>query len=358
MAAIYVSGGRAVVRGGGVAAKPDVSFISPLDTRFNGLSLVADGGSGTPDKYYQFDGTDGTTGVVFNGDSSPNLWGGILQAQVIGNGTYTADQMYTATFETGDSNLGGPGTCLGITRNQDHSGAPQWALKFLPTDGWASQGFWLQGLRFKLPSGYSTTTNHQFTLGEVKSQGGDAPYPVVHLLMSRESLPSAGGADTWSLKLGAVRIDGTNAYDTWGASATPSTPTATCTGYTDYYDGKFYKSVTALATDKWYTVIFGFRLKDHSGNVAGNGSDGWAACWWGEPNGDGSPCAWSACSLAMIVTGRNLGYVTGPSADYTFVLNHYNNNATIATGKLIKFADLRGSTSWWDDGPSRPGGAV
>ena len=330
-----------------------------LDTVGNGLSIVADGGSGTPDKYYQLSGTDVSTGCVFNGDTSPNLWGGIFQAQVIGDATYTADQMYTLTFETGDSNIGGAGTCIGITRNQDHlSGqAPQYAWKFLPTAGWASQGFWLGGVRFKLPSGYSTTTNHQFTLSEVKSQGGNDPYPVVHLLMSRESLPSQGGADTWCLKLGAVNINGNNDYDTWGDNATPGTPTATCTGDTDYYDGKFYRAVTALQTEKWYTVIFGFRLKDHSGNVAGNGSDGWAACWWGEPNPDGSPCAWSACSLAMLVPGRNVGFVTGPSADYVFVMNHYSNNQTVATGKKIKYT-FRGDTAWWADAPSRPAECV
>lgn len=341
-----------------IIAPAPVSTSLTIDTRFNGLSLVADGGTGTPDKYYQFSGTDGTTGQVFNGDTTPTLWGGILQAQVIGNGSFTADEMYTASFETGDSNLGGPGTCLGITRNEDHaSGAPQWALKFLPTVGWASQGFWLQAFRFKLPTGYPTTTNHQFTLAEVKSQGGDAPFPVVHLLMSRESLPSLGGADGWALKMGAVRIDGTNSYDTWGAAASPTVPTATCSGYTDYYDGKFYKAVTALEVEKWYSVVFGYRLKDHSGNVAGGGTDGWVACWWGEPNGDGSPIPYSSCSLAMLAEGRNLGYVTGPSADYVFLLNHYSNSVSVATDRLIKWADLKGDPSWWTGAPSRPGAA-
>ena len=58
-----------------------------LDTSGHGLSLSADGGSGTPDKYYQLSGTDVSTGCVFNGDASPNLWGGIFQAQVIGDAT-------------------------------------------------------------------------------------------------------------------------------------------------------------------------------------------------------------------------------------------------------------------------------
>ena len=60
----------------------------------------------------------------------------------------------------------------------------------------------------------------------------------------------------------------------------------------------------------------------------------------------------------MFVPGRNLGYVTGPKADYVFVLNHYSNNTTAATDRAIKWADLRVDDDWWTDGPTRPAGAV
>jgi hypothetical protein len=148
-----------------------------LDTRFAGLSLVADGGSGSPDKYYVFSGTDSVTGQVFD-SSTPRLWGGRLQFQVIGGGAFTADQMFTLSTPSGDPDLPAPGNYLQIVRNEDFAGAAQTALKFLPTNAWTAQGFALIGFRIRLPSGYPTTTNHQFTLMEVKSQGGDAPYPV------------------------------------------------------------------------------------------------------------------------------------------------------------------------------------
>lgn len=346
-----------------VSATTSAPVVAPLvlDTRFAGLSLVADGGSGSPDKYYVFSGTDSVTGQVFDG-SNPRLWGGRLQFQVIGGGAFTADQMFTLSTQSGDPDLPSAGTYLQIVRNEDFAGAAQAALKFLPTDAWTAQGFALIGFRFRLPSGYPTTTNHQFTLMEVKSGGGDAPFPVVHLLATRENI---GGTDKWALKLGAVRIDGANSYDTWGDDATPTVATATCTPAADaYYDGKFFSvgigtaGVTTLDTEGWYTIIFGFRLKDHAGNVAGNGSEGWVGVWSAPPNVDGSPKNWSDCALRMFVPGRNLGYVTGPKADYVFVLNHYSNNTTAATDRAIKWADLRVDDDWWTDGPTRPAGAV
>lgn len=322
-----------------------------LDTAFYNLSLVTTGGGGTS-KNYRFEGTDAETGQVFD-STRPRLWGGPLDWQLISDNIHTPDETFTLTPVTGQDDLPAPGNALQIVRNYDFANACQAALKFLPTDGWADQGMALIGLRFRLPTGYPVTTNHQFTLCEVKSQGGNSPYPVVHLLASRENI---GGTDKWALKLGAVRIDGANSYDTWGDDATPTVATASVTPSQDsYYDGKFFKVIGdgTLSTEAWYTVIFGFRLKDHSGNVAGNKSDGWVASWLGLPNGDGSPKDWDECALMQLVTGRNLGYVTGPSADYVFVLNHYNTSVSGATGKAIKYRARLG-TSWWADAPTIP----
>lgn len=323
-----------------------------LDTRFDGLTLVSQSGDGTATEYYRFDGTDAQTGQVFDA-TRPRLWGGELQWQVIGAGGFTADQHFTITMPSGIADLPSPGTCLRIVRNENHVQPSQAALKFLPTDAWTAQGMVLQGFRLRIPSGFPTTTNQQFTLMEVKSQGGDAPYPVVHLLLSRENI---GGTDKWALKLGAVRIDGANSYDTWGDDATPTVATASVTPTQDaYYDGKFYKVLGdgTLTTEGWYTFIFGFRLKDHSGNVAGNASDGWVGTWYAPPNGNGTPKDWDECTLQQLVLGRNVGYVTGPSADYVFLLNHYNANNGV-TDLNWQYADLRLTTEWWADGPTIP----
>lgn len=322
-----------------------------LDTAFYNLSLVTTGGGGTS-KNYRFEGTDAETGQVFD-STRPRLWGGPLDWQLISDNIHTPDETFTLTPVTGQDDLPAPGNALQIVRNYDFANACQAALKFLPTDAWTAQGMALIGLRFRLPTGYPVTTNHQFTLCEIKSQGGNAPYPVVHLLASRENI---GGTDKWALKLGAVRIDGANVYDTWGDDATPTVATASVTPSQDaYYDGKFFKVIGdgTLSTEAWYTVIFGFRLKTHNGNVAGNKSDGWVASWLGLPNGLGEPAAWNACTLMQLVTGRNLGYVTEPTADYVFVLNHYNTSVSGATGKAMNYRSRLG-LSFTADWPTIP----
>jgi hypothetical protein len=341
-----------LTRVNGVPAPTPNTSTDELNATFEGLSLVSEGGTDT--KYYRFSGTDAVTGQVFDG-SQPRMWGGALQWQVIGAGGFTADQHFTISFPTGVADLPGNGGCLRVVRNEDHVQPSQAALKFLPNTTWQNQGFALMGFRIRIPSGFPTTTNQQFTLMEVKSQGGDSPYSVVHLLLSREDI---GGTDKWCMKLGAVSINGTNSYETWGST---TTQTATVTPAQDaYYDGKFYKVLGdgTLTTEGWYTFIFGFRLKDHAGNVSGNGSDGWVGVWYAPPNGDGTPKDWSDCTLQQLVTGRNLGYVTGPSADYVFVLNHYNANNGVTDLPWQYWRTRVTTNSWWADGPSRPAGAV
>lgn len=341
------------------APPPPTGSGLTIDTRFAGLSIVQTGGTGNPDRNYQFRGTDTVTGQVFDA-TQPRMWGGPLEFQAIGGGGFTAEQQFTISTPSNIEDLPAPGTCLQIVNNQGFIAPSQVALKILPTFTWQTQGMFAIGFRWRVPAGYPTTTNHQFTLAEVKSQGGNAPFPVVHLLASRESLPSLGGASAWALKLGAVRIDGANTYNTWG---TASAPTSTCTPtQTDYSDGKFFSvglgtaGDGSLVTEGWYSVIFAGRLKDHNGNVAGNGADGWIGVWTASPNADGTPKAWNALTLRQLVLGRNLGFVTGPSADYLFVLNHYNQGPV--QGLPIRWDSLRAHTAWFTDAPALPGSVL
>lgn len=331
-----------------------------LNTEFDGLSLVSLGGDGTDVESYRFNGTDGQTGQVFD-STQPRLWGGPLQFQVIGGGGYTADQHFTISTPSGAGKLPSPGTRLRVVRNFNHVQPSQCALKFEPTDGYTLQGMFLHAFRFYVPPTFPVTTEGQFTLAEAKSGGGDAPYPVVHLLCTREEI---NGSVQTALKLGAVRIDGANTYETWG---TTFTPTASCVDgngnpQSAYYGGIFFKVVGTLQQDAWYSVGFGGRMKTHNGNVAGNGADGWVGAWWAGPNVDGSPKDFDEMELKMLVTGRNLGYVTTPKIDYLFLMNHYVAGALASsggdTGLNREWSRMRLGTDWWSGAPTRPAACV
>lgn len=332
-----------------------------LNTEFDGLSLVSVQGDGTDVEYYRFSGTDGQTGQVFDANN-PSLWGSSApKFQVIGAGGRTADQHFTISTPSGAGKLPSPGRRLRVVRNFDHVQPSQCALKFEPTWNWTLQGMFFHAFRFYVPPTFPVTTQGQFTLAEVKSGGGDAPYPVVHLLCTREDI---GGTVQTALKLGALRIDGANTYETWGSLWTP---TATCVDGNGnpqdaYYNGIFFKVVGTLQQDAWYSVGFGGRMKTHNGNVAGNGADGWAGAWWAGPNVDGSPKEFSEMELKMLVTGRNLGYVTTPSVDYLFLMNHYVAGALASsggdTGLNREWSRMRTGTDWWTGAPTRPAACV
>jgi hypothetical protein len=324
---------------------PPPSFTYVLDTDFAGLSWVEVVDFGT-NKDYRLDGIDSSTGQIFTA-SSPQIWNSTwgpasFTLQIIcGTGrSETPDQLYTRSFATVNGL-----TCVGIQRNYDpYVGVDQASMRLKTEAAFASQTMFMQRGKVKIPSGLDISTGYFLILASTKFNYGDNKIETGLLYDSGQ----------WALRTSATR-NGSGGFP-WG---TPSGPYVNSSPLqTSYFANSNETQFNRAISDprgKWISYVYGLRLQDASGVVAGGGPGGWfyAAFGFGTST---TPVNYADCTQEFYIPGINMADNAAPGATILFPYLHYTdfNCANLP----FYWTDVQIATSWPTDSPARPAQAI